>query len=105
MATNTPNFDLPTLTLQQLFFVVRCGGNKFRDGAYFNEIMGLIHDPVVMTGFATYLKTRGTWAQVRTYWRARWIAVYWQAQTVEQLYAADGMGRMRDREAFEQDFA
>ena len=41
------------------------------------------------------------WAAVRSWVRARSIAVHWQAQTAH-LYAAGGVGRKRDRAAFEE---
>ena len=43
------------------------------------------------------------WAAIRSCVRMRSIAVYWQAQTAH-LYAAGGVGRKRDREAFEGEF-
>ena len=42
------------------------------------------------------------WAAVRSWVRKRSIAVHWQAQTAH-LYAAGGVGRKRDRDAFEGD--
>ena len=42
------------------------------------------------------------WAAVRSWVHKRSIAVYWQALTAH-LYAAGGVGRKRDREAFEGD--
>ena len=41
-------------------------------------------------------------AAVRSWVRKRSIAVHWQALTAH-LYAAGGVGRKRDREAFEGD--
>jgi hypothetical protein len=43
------------------------------------------------------------WAAVRSWVRKRSIAIHWQEQTAH-LYAADGVGRKRDREAFEGEF-
>ena len=42
------------------------------------------------------------WAAVRSWVRKRSIVVHWQAQTAH-LYAAGGVGRKRDLEAFESD--
>lgn len=42
------------------------------------------------------------WAAVRSWVRKRSIAVYWHSQTAH-MYAAGGVGRKRDREAFEGD--
>ena len=44
------------------------------------------------------------WAAVRSWVRKRSIVVHWQALTAP-LYAAGGVGRKRDREAFECDLA
>lgn len=44
------------------------------------------------------------WTAVRRWLRKRSIAVYWHAQT-GHLYAADGVGRKRDRDAFEKDYS
>ena len=43
------------------------------------------------------------WAAIRSCVRMRSIAVYWQAQTAH-LFAAGGVGRKRDSEAFEGEF-
>ena len=44
------------------------------------------------------------WAAVRCWLRKRSIAFYWHAETAH-LYAADGVGCKRDREAFEGDLS
>ena len=50
-----------------------------------------------------YLKARhGYWPRLRSYWRARWIGVYWHALT-EKYMAPGGKMAKRDRAAYEAD--
>ena len=48
-------------------------------------------------------KRRLRWKALRTYWRARWIGVYWHALTAKEM-APGGKAEKRDRATYEADW-
>ena len=45
------------------------------------------------------------WAKVRTYWRKRWITLFWKEFALKKHMAPGGRVAKRDREEYEKDFA
>ena len=71
--------------------------------AYWGVLWPALYDTHTIARFRAYLKAMDLWARLRSYWRARWIAVYWHALT-HTLMAPGGSAEAHDRAAYEANF-
>ena len=81
---------------------ISCSGEKAYDNAYFDRLYEILNQPQAIDRFAGYIQGGWHWKKLRSYWRARWICVFWLSLLSRHM-APGGKLNKRDREAYEAD--
>ena len=85
---------------------INCSGEKAYDTpdhtTYFERLYEILNQPQAIDRFAGYIQGGWHWKKLRSYWRARWICVFWLSLLSRHM-APGGKLNKRDREAYEAD--